>query len=117
MMLAPDGVAIVRLHELGRGTKRTSRELRCSRNRYLESGGWVAYRRPRRQRQFEGLEDWLSERFRQHHGNCVVVRRDLARGHSIEVSLLTVERALAPLRQALRAGARASVRFETPPGE
>ena len=117
MLLAPAGVAIVRLHKLGRGTGRTSRELSCSRKRYLESGGWVVYRRPRRQRQLEGFEDWLRERFRQHHGNCDVVRQDLSRGHCIEVSLLTVERALAPLRQALRAGARASVRFETPPGE
>jgi len=32
------------------------------------------------------------------------------------VSLRTVERAVAPLRQALRAEARATVRFETPPG-
>jgi len=121
VMLAPNEVAaIVRLHELGWGTKRISRELGCSRNtvkRYLESGGWVAYRRPRRRYRLEGLEDWLSERFRRHRGNCDVVRQDLAREHSIEVSLRTIERAVAPLRQALRAEARACVRFETPPGK
>jgi transposase len=121
VMLAPNEVAaIVRLHELGWGTKRISRELGCSRNtvkRYLESGGWVACRRPRRRYRLEGLEDWLSERFRRHRGNCDVVRQDLAREHSIEVSLRTIERAVAPLRQALRAEARACVRFETPPGE
>src|SRR5215469_4368457 len=33
------------------------------------------------------------------------------------VSLRTVERAVAPLRQALRAEAEATVRFETPPGK
>ena len=48
VMLAPNEVAaIVRLHELGWGTKRIARELGCSLNtvrRYLESGGWVAYR-------------------------------------------------------------------------
>jgi transposase len=120
-MLAPDEVAaIVRLHELGWGTKRIARELGCSRNtvrRYLESGGWVAYRRPRRRRELEGLEDWIDERFRRHRGNCDVVRQDLAREHGVEVSLRTVERAAAPLRQALRAEARACVRFETPPGK
>ncbi len=33
------------------------------------------------------------------------------------MSLRTVERAVAPLRQALRAEARATIRFETAPGE
>ena len=116
IMLAPDEVAaIVRLHELGWGTKRIARELGCSRNtvrRYLESGGWVAYRRPRRRRELEGLEDWINERFRRHRGNCDVVRQDLAREHGVEVSLRTVERAAAPLRQALRAEAQACVRFD-----
>ncbi|TIS04962.1 MAG: IS21 family transposase, partial [Mesorhizobium sp.] len=64
----------------------------------------------------EGLEDWLAERFRQHRGNADVVRQELAREHGLQVSLRTVERAVAPLRQALRAEARATVRFETPPG-
>jgi transposase len=45
-----------------------------------------------------------------------VVRQDLAREHGLSVSLRTVERAVAPLRQTLRAQARATVRFETPPG-
>jgi transposase len=119
-MLAPDEVAaMVRLHALGWGAKRISRELGCSRNtvkRYLGSGGWVAYRRPRRRRRLDGLEEWLADRFRRHRGNCDVVRQDLARERGIAVSLRTVEREVAPLRQALRAEARACVRFETPPG-
>lgn len=49
--------------------------------------------------------------------NADVVRQDLAREHGITVSLRTVEWAVAPLRQALRAEARATVRFETAPGE
>jgi transposase len=85
--------------------------------RYLEAGGWVAYRTPRRARRLDGLEGWLAERFRRHRGNADVVRQDLAREHGIIVSLRTVERAVAPLRQALRAEARATVRFETPPGK
>ena len=43
--------------------------------------------------------------------------RTLARELGILVSLRTVERAVTPLRQALRAEARACVRFETPPGK
>src|SRR5690242_2577570 len=117
MMLAPEEVAaMVRLHQLGWGTKRIAGELRCSRNtvkRYLAAGGWVAIRQPR----LDGLGEWLAERFRQHRGNCDVVRQDLLREHSLIVSLRTVERAVAPLRQALRAEARACLRFETAPGQ
>ena len=119
-MLAPDEVAaMVRLHGLGWGTKRIAGELGCSRNtvkRYLSAGGWVAIRQPRRSRRLDGLEDWLAERFRRHRGNCDVVRQDLQQEHGIAVSLRTVERATAQLRQALRAEARATLRFETPPG-
>jgi transposase len=120
-MLAPDEVAaMVRLHGLGWGTKRIAGELGCSRNtvkRYLAAGGWVAIRQPRRPRRLDGFADWLADRFRRHRGNCDVVRQDLQREHGIAVSLRTVERALAPLRQALRAEARATLRFETPPGK
>jgi transposase len=63
------------------------------------------------------LADWLSATFNQHRGNADVVRQELERQHGIVVSLRTVERAVQPLRQALRAEARATVRFETPPGK
>jgi transposase len=120
-MLAPDEVAaMVRLHGLGWGTKRIAGALGCSRNtvkRYLVAGGWVAIRQPRRRRRLDGFEDWLTEHFRRHRGNCDVVRQDLTREQGIIVSLRTVERALAPLRQGLRAEARACLRFETPPGK
>jgi transposase len=120
-MLAPDEVAsMVRLHQLGWGTRRIAEELRCSRNtvkRYLTAGGWAAIRLTRRRRRLGGLEDWLRERFRQHRGNCDVVRQDLLREHGVKVSLRTVERAAAPLRRALQAEARACLRFETPPGK
>ncbi len=120
-MLAPDEVAaMVRLHRLGWGTKRIAVELGCSRNtvkRYLAAGGWVASRKSRRGRRLDGLEEWLAERFRRHRGNCDVVRQDLVGEHGIIVSLRTVERAVSPLRQALRAEARACLRFETGPGK
>ena len=120
-MLAPDEVAaMVHLHKLGWGSKRIAGELACSRNtvrRYLGAGGWAAIRPPQRKRRLDGLEEWLAQRFRQHRGNCDVVRQDLLREHGLTVSLRTVERAAAPLRQALQAEARACVRFETPPGQ
>ena len=52
MMLTPDDVsAMLRLRELGWGTKRIAAELGCSRNtvkRYLEARGWARYCKPRR---------------------------------------------------------------------
>ena len=119
-MLAPDEVAaMVHLRKLGWGSKRIAGELGCSRNtvkRYLAVGNWVAIRPPRRKRGLDGFEEWLAQRFRQHRGNCDVVRQDLLREHGLTASLRTVERAAAPLRQALQAEARACLRFETPPG-
>jgi hypothetical protein len=43
--------------------------------------------------------DWLAERFRQHLGNCDVVRLELQPVNGIAVSLRTVERAVAHLRR------------------
>nr|WP_318272609.1 IS21 family transposase [Paracoccus saliphilus] len=70
-----------------------------------------------RAKALDGLEDWVSERFRQHAGNADVVRQELATEKVVTVSLRIVERAVAPLRQELRAKARATVRFETHPGQ
>jgi transposase len=120
-MRTPDEVAaMVQLKALGWGIRRIAAEFGCSHEtvrRYVAAGGWVAYRNPERRCRLEGLENWLSERFRQHRGNCDVVRQDLEREQGIAVSLRTIERAAAPLRQALEAEARACVRFETPPGK
>src|SRR5438309_594231 len=66
VMLMPDEVsAMVRLHELGWGLKRIAGELGCSRNtvkRYIEAGGWVGYRKPRRRHRLDGFR-WPSPRF------------------------------------------------------
>ena len=121
VMLVPDEVgAILELHRRGWGTKRIAREFGCSRTtvkRYIDAGGWAEYRRPQRERKLDGLERWLAESFRQHHGNADVVRQELQRQHGIKASLRTVERTVQPLRQVLNAEARATVRFETPPGK
>jgi len=119
-MRTPDDVAVMLgLRALGWGSRRIAAELGCSRNtvrRHLEVGSWLEYGGSRRSRVLDGLEDWLAERFRRHCGNADVVRQDLAREHGLVVSLRTIERAVAPLRQGLRAEAKATVRFETPPG-
>jgi transposase len=77
----------------------------------------VAISASRRKRRLDGLEEWLAERFRQHRGNCDVVRQDFVREHGVTMSLRTVERAVVPTRQTLQAEARACLRFETPPGK
>ena len=76
----------------------------------------MGYRAPRRAKALGGLADWLAARFRRHRGNADVVRQDLEREHGLTVSLRTVERAVSHLRRELRAEARATLRFETPPG-
>ncbi|MGE4535407.1 helix-turn-helix domain-containing protein, partial [Halomonas sp.] len=111
---------MLRLKACGWGTKRIADELGVSRNtvkRYLRQGGWAPYARPQRSKSLEGLEEWLKARFMQHAGNAAVVLQDLQLEHGLTVSLRTVERACAPFRQALAAEAKATVRFETPPGK
>jgi transposase len=119
-MRTPDEVAaMLRLRALGWGERRIARELGCSRKavrRYLAADGWVSYRTARRVKKLDGLEDWLGERFRRHRGNADVMRQDLEREKGISVSLRTLERAVVGLRQVLQAEARATLRFETPPG-
>lgn len=108
-----------RLRGLGWGTKRIAAELGCSRNtvkRWLALDGWQPYGRPRRGRALDGLKAWLEERFHRHAGNADVVHQELVAEHGVTVSLRTVERAVAPFRRDLAARARATVRFETPPG-
>ena len=89
------------------GERRIAAALGCSREtvqRYVAAGGWASYRRPRRSKRLDGLEAWLAERFFRHRGNADVVRQDLEREHGVTVSLRTVERAVAGLRQELGGG-------------
>lgn len=120
-MRTPEEVsAMLALKARGWGSKRIATELGCSRNtvkRWLATGGWRAPSPVVRAKALDGLENWVAERFRQHAGNADVVRQELAAEKGITVSLRTVERAVAPLRQELRAEARATVRFETRPGQ
>ena len=121
VMKAPDEVsAMLRLKALGWGSKRIATELGCARNtvrRWLAEGDWRACASASRSKKLDGLSDWISERFRRHGGNVDVVRQELVSEKGIVVSLRTVERATAPLRRELVAAARATLRFETQPGE
>ncbi len=84
---------------------------------YVRNGGWVGYRRVKRTKQLDGMEEWVNACFLQHQGNAEVVRQELKRQRGIEVSLRTVERMVAVLRRSLKATVKATVRFETPPGQ
>lgn len=81
-MLQPEEVAaMLRLYELGWGAKRLAKEFGCARNtvrRYLREGGTVPFRKPVRRTVFDGLDDWLRERFFRRGGNTDVVRQELA---------------------------------------
>lgn len=120
VLQTPEAVsAMARLWALGWGIKRIARELGCRKNtvrHYLRQGGWQPYRRPGRPNQLRGLESWLAASCQPHRGNADVVRQELQRVHGGQVSLRTVERAVRPWRQHLEAQARATVRFDTPPG-
>ena len=119
-MQTPEDVqAMLKLASLGWGAKRIAVELGCSRNtvrRYLRQGGWQPYQPSPRAGQLDEHARWLQERFLQHRGNCDVVRQDLQREFGLEVSLRTVERAVAHLRREILAQGTATIRFETPPG-
>lgn len=119
-MLQPDEVAaMLRLHKLGWGAKRLSKEFVCARNtvrRYLRAGGAVEFAKPARKTAFDGLDDWLRERFFRHHGNADVIRQELASEHGIVIGLRSVELRVQPWRRELRTHKKATVRFETRPG-
>jgi len=119
MKTAEDAAEMLRLKACGWGRKRIARHLGCSHHTvktYLDAGGVVAFKTPDRPSALDGHEDWLRERFVRHRGNADVVRQELAAEKGIHVTLRTVERAVKPYRQALKAEALATVRFETLPG-
>lgn len=120
VMKTPDEVVtMVRLKACGWGIKRIARELGCSHHtvrNYVTAGGPVPFKAAKRARALDGHEDWLRERFIRHRGNADVVRQDLLAETGLAVSRRTMQRAVARWRQALKAEALATIRFETPPG-
>lgn len=119
MKTAEDVAEMLRLKACGWGLKRIAGHLGCSHHTvktYISAGGVKPFKSPARAKKLDGLCDWLRERFLCHRGNADVVRQQLAAEKNIHVHLRTIERAVKPYRQALRAEALATVRFETPPG-
>jgi len=120
MVLPAEVENILALHQAGWPVKAIVRELGFSRNtvrRYIAAGGFVEYRNPHRPGVLDGLGGWLEEKFHRHRGNAEVVRQELASQKGIEVSLRTVERAVAAWRQDLAVRGLATVRYETKPGD
>ncbi|KWV43932.1 transposase, partial [Bradyrhizobium macuxiense] len=119
-MKTPDDVAeMLRLRACGWGLKRIARQLGCSHHTvkdYVAAGGVKPFKSPERPKRLDGLEGWLRERFIRHRGNADVVRQDLLAEKGVTVSRRTLQRAVQPYRQALKAEALATTRFETPPG-
>lgn len=115
-----DVAAMLRLDAAGWGAKRIAGELGCSRNtvrKYLRSGGWKPYGgKEGREKALDPHKTWIEQSFEQHRGNAEVVRQELVRRLGVDVSLRTVERAVAERRRRYRAETLATVRFETPPG-
>lgn len=67
---------MLRLHELGWGMNRRAKEFGCARNtvpRYLSEGGTVPFRKPVRPTAFDGLGDWLRERFFPHGSGWMTI--------------------------------------------
>jgi transposase len=120
VMKTPDDVAeMLRLRACGWGLKRIARQLGCSHHTvkdYVATGGVKPFKSPERPKLLDGLEGWLRERFIRHRGNADVVRQDLLAEKGVAVSRRTLQRAVQPYRQALKAEALATTRFETPPG-
>ncbi|MGY4465884.1 transposase [Bradyrhizobium sp. LB9.1b] len=83
---------------------------------YVAAGGVKPFKSPERKRQLDGLEAGLRERLIRHRGNADVVRQDLLAVKGVAVRRRTLQRAVQPYRQALKAEALATTRFETPPG-
>lgn len=116
----PDDVSeMLRLKACGWGAKRIAQHMGCSHHTvkaYVAADGVKPFKKPGRPQKLDGLEDWLRERFIRHRGNADVVRQDLLAEKGVTVSSRTLQRAVQPYRQALKAEALATTRFETPPG-
>lgn len=120
-MLEPEVVERIRsLAADGLGSKRIARLLGVSRNsvrRYLAGADVGSRGRPAARRLDDAALREVQELYATvAEGNAVVIQQELA-AQGTRVPLRTLQRAVAPLRQEQRAAAKATVRFETTPGQ
>src|SRR4051795_7076510 len=112
VMKTPDDVAeMMRLRACGWGVKRIARQLGCSHHTvkdYVATGGVRPLKSPERLKRLDVDVAWLRERFIRHRGNADVVRQDLSAEKGVAVSRRTLQRAVQPYRQALKAEALAT---------
>ena len=118
-MLIPGDVSnILALHAAGWGKKRIAKELGFSRNtvkEYLKKRKWEPYGSPKRSKLLDPHEARVRELFGLHRGNCVVVKEELEK-EGIKISSRSLQKFTSPWRKELVNRAKATVRFETPPG-
>jgi transposase len=111
--------AIRELADRGWGSKAIARELSVARNtvrRYTRGATAGVQRRPAARRLYDQQRQEAQALFQgTAEGNAVVVQQ-LLTTHGCTASLRTVQRAVAPVRQAQRAADVATVRVETAPG-
>lgn len=119
-MKGPDEVLTMKtLYGKGHSAWRIAAILGCSHHtvlRYVRNG-FDASPREQPPSALDAHADFLLERFLRHDGNADVVRQELATELGIQVSLRTVQRALKPYRERVRASRLATPRYETKPGE
>ncbi|GHT02548.1 hypothetical protein AGMMS50276_32500 [Synergistales bacterium] len=111
---------VIRLHNLGWGTRRIAGELEISREtakKYIRNGGRVEYKKACVCGVLSEHSAWVRKKFFQHDGNADVIRQEITKELGLKVSLRTVERAVKPYRDELRKESTATLRFETAPGE
>ena len=112
-------LAMKALHEQGHSATRIAKLLGCGRNTVLRHmrNDFAQPQREAPPRSLDQHQDFLLERFLRHAGNADVVRQELAAELGIEVSTRTVQRAVKPYRERLRAARLATQRYETKPGK
>ncbi len=118
-MKGPDEVLTMKtLYTKGYTAWKITGILRCSAHtvkRYIEND-FDVWPREQPSSALDGHGDFLLERFVRYDANADVVRQELATELGIQVSLRTVQRALKPFRERLRATRKATPRYETKPG-
>ena len=119
MMKADTVTAMKALHAQGHSATKIGKLLGCGRNTVLRClrKDFETPCRAQPPGVLDAHKDFLLERFLRHDGNADVVHQELKAELGIDVSLRTVQRALKPHRERLRAAQLLTPRFETKPGE